>query len=241
MTGTILNCIGILAGAVAGKFMKSPPQRITEAYIRIVLSAFIVFYGLRLTWISMNGPFLSILAQLLLVILSLALGRALGRLLRLQHLSNQLGQFARDRITSVSPSSPNRLNDGFLTCAALFCAAPLGILGAVQDGLSNYYYPLAAKGVIEAFAVLGFVRMFGWGAVLSAIPVLAFQGTISILVRQIEPALAERALVDPINATGGLLVFSVALVMLDLKKLHLADYLPSLAVAPLLAWLVKSF
>jgi uncharacterized membrane protein YqgA involved in biofilm formation len=43
-------------------------------------------------------------------------------------------------------------------------------------------------------------------------------------------------LVDSVNATGGLLVFSVALVILDLKKIPLADYLPSLVVAPLLAW-----
>jgi uncharacterized membrane protein YqgA involved in biofilm formation len=31
----------------------------------------------------------------------------------------------------------------------------------------------------------------------------------------------------------------VALVMLDLKRIELADYLPSLAVAPLLTWLLR--
>ena len=47
----------------------------------------------------------------------------------------------------------------------------------------------------------------------------------------------RHGLVDPINATAGLLVFCVALVVLELKKIELADYLPSLAFAPLLSWL----
>ena len=46
-------------------------------------------------------------------------------------------------------------------------------------------------------------------------------------------------LLDSINATGGLLVFSVALVMLGIKKIELADYLPSLAIAPLLTWIFR--
>jgi uncharacterized membrane protein YqgA involved in biofilm formation len=43
-------------------------------------------------------------------------------------------------------------------------------------------------------------------------------------------------LLDPINATAGMLVFCIALIILDLKKIELADYLPSLVFAPLLAW-----
>ena len=36
---------------------------------------------------------------------------------------------------------------------------------------------------------------------------------------------------------GGVLVFSVALVMLGLKRIELTDYLPSLLFSPLLTWL----
>ena len=38
---------------------------------------------------------------------------------------------ARDRIAALQPGGLGRLNDGFKTCAALYCAAPLAILGAV--------------------------------------------------------------------------------------------------------------
>jgi uncharacterized membrane protein YqgA involved in biofilm formation len=80
--------------------------------------------------------------------------------------------------------------------------------------------------------------MFGGGVVLAGLPVLAWQGTIPLVCqRLLEPYLRAHGLVDPVNAVGGLLVFSVALVILGVKKIELADYLPSLVVAPLLAWL----
>jgi uncharacterized membrane protein YqgA involved in biofilm formation len=46
-------------------------------------------------------------------------------------------------------------------------------------------------------------------------------------------------LLNALNATGGLLVFCIALIILELKKIELADYLPSLAWAPFIAWLWK--
>jgi uncharacterized protein len=77
--------------------------------------------------------------------------------------------------------------------------------------------------------------LFGPGVLLSAVPVLAVQGTITLIAaRIVEPTLQLHNLVDSVNAVGGLLVFSVALVMLGLKRIALADYLPSLIVAPLL-------
>ena len=178
-----------------------------------------------------------IFKQLLVAILALTLGKLIGQLLHLQNLSNALGRSARERIAAARPGDPQRANAGFKVCATLFCAAPLGWLGSLQDGLSGYAYPLAIKAVIDGLATLGFVPVFGRGVLLSALPVLAFQGTLSLLSALVlRPILEPRGLVDPVNAVGGLLVFCVALVILGLKKIKLADYLPSLAVAPLLAW-----
>ena len=79
---------------------------------------------------------------------------------------------------------------------------------------------------------------------LAALPVLAFQGTITLLCSQLlgpflqtHGAHGPNSLIDSVNAVGGLLVFSVALVILGLKKIELADYLPSLVFAPLITWL----
>jgi uncharacterized protein len=240
MIGTALNVAGILIGGFVGLARRKPLSPANESFFKVGLGVFTVFYGLRLTWMSVNGSFWQILKQLLIAVLALMAGKMTGRLLRLQKMSNHLGRQARERIAATNPADPSQLSDGFKTCAALFCAAPLAILGSVQDGLSGYYYPLAVKAVMDGLAALGFVLLFRWGVLFAALPVLVFQGTITLLCAQfLKPFLETRSLVDPVNATGGLLVFSVALVILGLKKIELADYLPSLIFAPLLAWMCR--
>ena len=237
MIGTILNVAGILIGGLLGLALRKPLSAASETYFKVVLGAFTVFYGLRLTWISISGSAYEILKQLLVVIVSMMVGKLLGRSLHLQKISNRIGRKARDDISSARPDDPDRLNRGFRTCAALFCAAPLGILGATQEGLSlsQYIYPLAIKGVMDGLASMGFVSLFGPGVLLSALPVLALQGTLSLVIARVfEPILSLHNLLNSVNAVGGLLVFSVALVILGLKRIELADYLPSLIIAPLL-------
>ena len=82
---------------------------------------------------------------------------------------------------------------------------------------------------MDGLATMGFVPIFGWGAMLAALPVLALQGSVTLACAQyLKPFLEAHSLVlDPLNATGGLLVFSVALVILELKKIELADYCPA--------------
>jgi uncharacterized protein len=240
MIGTALNVAGILIGGLAGVVRRKPLSPVNESFFKVALGVFTVFYGLRLTWISLNGTFLQILKQLLIAVLALMLGKMAGRLLHLQKMSNRLGQQARERIAAIKPAESRQLSEGFKTCAVLFCAAPLAILGSVQDGLSGYYYPLAVKAVMDGLATMGFVSLFGWGVIFAALPVLVFQGTITLVCAQyLKPLLETHGLVDPVNAAGGLLVFSVALVILQLKKIELADYLPSLIFAPLIAWVCR--
>jgi uncharacterized protein len=238
MLGTILNSAGILLGGLIGLFRLKPLSPAMEGHLRNLLGAFTAFYGLRLFFLSLSGPFLALLKQLVILILALTLGRLIGRALRLQKMSNRIGQRARESIAAARPGAPGRVGEGFRTCAALFCAAPLSMLGAIQEGLAQYPYPLAIKAVIDGLATLGFVPLFGWGVLLAAIPVLAFQGTLTLLCSQwIGPWLQAHDLVPAVNAVGGVLVTCVALLLLGLKRLELTDYLPAVAVAPLIAWL----
>jgi uncharacterized membrane protein YqgA involved in biofilm formation len=239
MLGTILNVAGILVGGIVGRVRRNPLSSTSEARFRVGLAAFTVFYGLRLTWLSLNGSLGQVSKQMLIVVLALMLGRLTGKLAGLQRLSNGIGHRASQRISHLAPNDPHRFSEGFKTCAALFCAAPLGLVGALVDGLSGsrYFYPLAVKAVMEGLANVGFVSLFGSGVLLAAVPVLALQGTLTLLSAYLlEPFLTSHGLLDSVNAIAGLLIFCVALVMLGLKRIALADYLPSLLAGPVLTW-----
>ncbi len=238
MIGTIVNVGGIVVGGIAGLSGRRALRPVTESNLKVILGVFTVYYGLRLAWLSLGGSVGQVLKQVLIAVLALTVGKLAGRLLGLQRMSNALGRAARQKIAEARPDNPRRLGEGFKVCAALFCAAPLGVAGAVQDGLSQYWYPLGVKAAMDGLATMSFVSLFGGGAMLSAVPVLAVQGTITLACGQfLKPFLEGRALVDSVNAVGGLVVFCVALVILGLKRIELAEYLPSLLFGPLLTWL----
>jgi len=88
--------------------------------------------------------------------------------------------------------------------------------------------------------MMSFVKMFRWPAALSAIPVFVFLGAITQVCQfSARPFLEARHLVEPVNAAAGFIACAIALVIFEIRKVELADYLPALAVAPLLAWLFR--
>lgn len=237
MLGTILNVTAILVGGVIGLTVGKDLSPAWQSRLKAALGILSMFVGMRMTWGGLRGGFSSIMAQLGIVMLALVLGNLIGKMLGLQRRLNQLGKYAKDRYSARPGEHNNRFSDGFITCSLLFCVGPMSILGSVQDGLTGTFQILAIKSVMDGLATLAFAKTFGSGVLLSSIPVLAYQGTLTIGARALEPILTSSALLDSVNATGGLLICCVALVILDLKKVPLADYLPSLALAPLLTWL----
>jgi len=254
MIGTILNAAGILIGGILGLFWKQQMSQATQVALKGLLGVLTVYVGLRAVWLGLGGGLWGGAKQLLILVLALTLGRITGRLLRVQKGMNRLGQYAKQKFSAADPNSPQRMGEGFMTCTVLFCVPPLAILGAVLDGLAGQWQALGIKALIDGLATMAFVRLFGWGSMVSALPVLSFQGTVSLGAKLIEPFLREHALLDSVSMTSGMLVFCVALIILEwpptsggvtptaapgapFRRIELGDYLPSLGFAPLLTWL----
>lgn len=237
MTGTILNAAAILLGAAFGLASKKEPSAASQHTWKILIGAFAVYAGLSATWQSLPGPFLAGLKSFGIIMLALMLGNFTGSLLRLQKSLNGLGRYAAQRVGVTSPANA-RMGDTFAACTILFCVSPIALVGALQDGLSGNWQTLAVKAAMDGLACLAFARTLGWPVLLTLIPLVAWQGTISLSARLAAPWLEQHALLSPLLGTAGLIVFAISLVILQLKKVELANYLPSLLYAPLLAWLM---
>ena len=238
--GAFLNAIGILLGALFGLARRVPLSARAQDFFRRALGAATIFFGLRLVWLHVNGTFRSCAKQIVIALLALVLGNLIGKLLRLQKISNRLGRFAGTLIAPAKKNPTKKSIDGFIACAILFCAAPLGIVGAVTDGLSGDFFLLAVKAFMDGLAMTGFMKMFGWPAALSAFPVYFFLGALTLACQFCaKPYLDSHNLIDSINVAGGFVACAVALVIFEIRKVELANYLPALVIAPLLAWLWK--
>ena len=236
MNGAWINALGIVLGGAGGLAARKPIPAAYALALKIILGVLTIWYGLKLTWVSLNGSFRQLLGELGIVLLAMALGKIIGKLLRLQKLSNSIGRRATQ--TLAAPAGPSRFNDGFLLATGLFCAGPLALLASVQEGLNGFSPVFVVKAGIDGLATYAFCERFGWGVILSAVPVLALENALIRGGQLLEPVLRARPtpMLDAINATDGLLIFCVAMIILGLKKIEVADYFPSLALAPLLTW-----
>jgi len=235
--GAFLNALGILLGALYGLAARRPLTLRTQEFFKTALGTFTVFYGLRLVYENVHGPFTACLKEIFLTAVAVVLGNWLGRLLRVQQISNRIGHYAATRLATAQKTPPGQAAGGFSAATILFCAAPLGLLGTVADGLENYFYLLLLKGVMDGLAMLSFVKMFRWPAALAAVPVFLFLNGLTLLVRLgALPWLDAHFLTESVNRAAGLIACIVALVIFQVRRVELNGYLPALVVAPLLTW-----
>jgi len=240
LLGTALNAGGILIGGIVGLLRKRPMKEKTQLALKSLIGVATVVIGLGTCWIGLSGNGVGGFFKFLLIaILSMMAGRITGRLVRLQRGLNKLGQFAGGKVGDAASGKKLPWSDGFLACAILFCLPPLGVFGAVLDGVAGRWQPLAVKAAMDALATMAFVRTFGWSAIAAVLPATAFLGSITLGSHFLTGHILNASMINALQATAGLLVFCVALIVLEFRKVELADYLPSLLWAPLLAWVWK--
>lgn len=237
MIGTLLNTAAVFLCGLAGQARNVALGRAAETRLKAFLGLLTFLCGFHLLWLSLNGTFLRCLALFGAGLVAVTLGALLGRLLRLQRASNAIGRYA-SRLLGDGASA-TRFSDGFVACALVLCANPLGVVGALTEGALGYFGPLVIKAVMDGVAALALAPTFRWGVAACALPVLAWQGSLSLGAAQLAPWMRERDLLDPFGVAAALLVLVSALLVLELKKVELANYLPGLVLAPLLMWLLS--
>jgi uncharacterized membrane protein YqgA involved in biofilm formation len=238
MIGAFLNGLGILVGALLGLVMRKPMTGRTQGFFKSALGAFTAFYGLGLIYLNVHGKFSTCVKQIFIAALGVVLGCWLGRLLKLQAMSNRAGHHASTLLAEAQKHPPGQPAAGFVAATILLCAAPLGFLGAAVDGLEGYFYLFLMKAIMDGLAMMSFVKIFRWPVALSAAPVFFFFDGLSLAVHHLQPLLNTQDLAAYVCIAAGLVTCSVALVILEVRRVELANYLPALAVAPLLAhWL----
>jgi hypothetical protein len=239
--GAFLNAFGILLGGLFGLASRNPVSAATQNFFKASLGFFTVFLGLRLVYENVEGSFKDGLKQLFLASVAVIIGFWLGKLLHLQRFSNRLGRHAGRLIDQAQKNPPGPPASGALAATVLFCAAPLGILGAVTDGSTGFFFLLGLKGVMDGMATTTFVRLFRWPAALSAGPVFLFLYGLSLAMHDwavpwLEARGPGHALLHSVNLAAGLLAIVVGVVIFEIRRVELANYLPALIVAPLLTW-----
>lgn len=242
--GTLTNVATVLVGAGLGVLLGHRLPERTRDVVTDALGLVTLLVAGTSAWAVLDPVLADAVgssAPMLIVLGSLLVGGITGSLLRLESRVAALGGWLQRRLAGgAGTAERHRFVEGFVASSLLFCTGPLTILGSLSDGLGNGADQLFLKATLDGFAAIAFAASFGWGVAASALTVLVVQGGLTVVGVVLGDVLPDAHLAA-LTATGGLLLVGVALRLLRIREVPVADLLPALVVAPLLVALVGAF
>ena len=237
--GTIINVAAIVAGGLTGHFTgklfrEEQQESLTKACGISVL--FIAIAGAMQGMLEIDGGRL-VSGKSMLVVLCLAIGTVFGELLGIENGFERFGEWLKEK---TGNSGDKQFVNAFVTASLTVCIGAMAIVGAIQDGIMGDYSTLAVKSVLDFIIIAVMTSSLGKGSAFSAIPILIFEGSITLLARLIAPFMTDLA-VAYLSLVGSVLIFCVGVNLVWGKKIRVANMLPAVLLAVLAAYLPWSF
>lgn len=223
--GTLINILTVLLGGALGAIMREGFNQKIRTTLIYAIGIFTLSIGFSYSFKSKN---------ILIPLFAVLIGGIIGELIDIE---SALERFS-ERVKKLLGSKDARFSEGFIAASLLFCVGPMAILGAITDGLSGDYKILALKAVLDGFAGMALAATLGWGVVFSFITVLLYQGSLTLVGFFAGNFLTE-SMINEMTAAGGILIIGIGIMLLELKRIRLANLLPSIFVAPLIVCLLE--
>jgi len=222
MTGTLINAAAIIVGSLLGLIFHA---KISKKYITIVfqgIGLFTLFIGFDMALKTDNY---------LIMVFSIVVGGILGTFLKLEFQINRLS----DYIKTKTKSDNSKFSEGFVTAFLLYCMGSMTILGAFEEGMGNAPNLLLAKSLMDGISSIALVAGLGIGVVFSVIPLLLYQGGLTLFANLLNDRLSE-LMINELSAVGGLMLIGMGLNILGITKIKVINMIPSLVVVIVLVY-----
>lgn len=225
MTGTLIN-VGaiILAGSFGLLLRKGIPERFARS-IQDGLGLLVLVIGIGYALKADNLAAIGV---------SLALGAVLGEWRNWEKRLEKLGE----GLERFSGGGDSQFVKGFVSASLLFCVGAMAIVGALEDGLTGNYQILLIKSMLDGIFAMIFAASMGIGTLFSAVPVLLYQGSISLAANLLKPLLTDPVIND-ITALGGILIAGLGTNLLGITRIRVANLLPAILLLPFLLFLLN--
>lgn len=222
MIGTLVNVGAVIAGSTLGLLIHSRlPQKISSITFQGI-GLFTLFIGLTMAMKTQNP---------LIMIFSIVLGGIVGEAIDIAKYLERASDALKNRIKSKN----ERFTEGLLSAFLLFCMGAMTILGAIEEGLGDPPNLLLAKSVLDGFASVALSTTFGIGVMFSVIPLLIYQGGLTLFAGLLHNVLSE-VVIHEVSAVGGLILIGLGINILEIKEIRLLNMLPALLIAAILAF-----
>ncbi len=233
--GTIINVCAIILGGILGSlFGRAFKENLQNSIIKST-GICVMFIGIAGTLEKM----LSISENLslssngsLMMIVSFALGTLIGEIIDIDGKITRLGEWLKRKTGNARDV---KFVDGFVTASITVSVGAMTVVGSFNDALFGDYSVLIIKSLLDFIIVMVLTSSMGKGCIFSALPVALFQGFFTVSAKLIEPYMTESALSN-LSLTGSILIFCVGLNLLKPNTVKVANMLPAIVFAVILAF-----
>ena len=218
MLGLWVNAATIILGALVGSRLRGGiPEKYKDT----------IGYALALCVLTIGIQGAIRTENMMLVIVSAVVGSLIGEALRLEDRLDSLGAWVQRRLAK----DDDGFSQGFISATLLYCVGSMAVVGSIEAGLQNKPDTLLAKAVLDGVSALILSSSMGMGVALSALPLLAYQGTIALLAMLLGNFLPAEAIAE-VSATGSLLIIGLGFNMLGFSKarIRVGNMLPAILI-----------
>lgn len=232
--GTLINVGAIIVASILGVvFKKGLPEKIQKSVmfalgiglIAISLGSFLKYF------LVIDGSSIKTHNELL-IILSLVIGMIIGEWI---DIDERLSRWANnvEKKYNLPP-----LAKGFIAGTLIFCVGAMAILGPLQDGLDGDMSVLLIKSTLDFVTAMILASIFGIGVIFSAVSVLVYQGSITILAMIFADFLPVE-MIHSVAMVGNIILIAMGIHFMELRKVKVANMLPALLI-PVLYYIIMS-
>ena len=187
--GTIVNALGIIAGAVIGLIIRRLSTGAKEnSRVNDISEALMKGVALCVFLIGVSGAIKT--GNIMIVIVSITIGAVIGTLLCLEDGIKKLGEL----IEKKTKGKFGKITEGFVSASLLFCVGSMAIVGSLNSGLMGDHSMLYAKSLLDAIAAAIFSTTLGFGVMFSSVLVFLYQGIICLAAEWVAPMLSSAAI-----------------------------------------------
>ncbi|HQO35111.1 MAG TPA: DUF554 domain-containing protein [bacterium] len=226
IVGTLINMVTVTVGSLTGTVVGNRLSVSIQKSVLHVLGLFTLYIGFKYALKSEN---------VLIPLGALLLGTIMGETIGIQRRLDGIGIWFEKRFRLEQ--SRGNVSRGFIVASLVFCVGPLTILGCIQDGLSGDYQLLALKSTLDAFSSMALAAGLGIGVFFAGLTVLVYQGLLSLFASTLSGVLTDPMIAEMTSA-GGIMLIGNGLLLLEIKELPIANYLPALVIAPVIVAVV---
>lgn len=224
MKGTIVNVLTVIVGSFIGIIIGSKfPEKIKK----------VAFDGVGLSSLTIGIMLALKTDNILIMVFSVLFGGIIGEFLKIEDFLENIGEKIKSKINSKSP-----FTEGFITSTLVFCVGSMAIIGSINEGLTGDATILYTKSILDGVTSIALSSTLGIGVIFSTLPILLYQGGITIFSSLIKNFFTTHT-INMITGVGGVLIIGIALNLLGIKKIKLANFLPSLLIAFILSIFIK--